>query len=168
MHKSAMENGVRFFVKYPVNGIIVDVGAQDVNGSLRSVAPLYCKYIGVDCTDGKGVDLLMPDPYAIPLANEFADAVVSTSCFEHVEFFWLLFLEMIRVVKVGGYIYIDAPSAGPFHAHPVDCWRFYPQAGLALQKWAERQGYSVKLVETYTLDTGEWNDWVAIFQKEKE
>lgn len=168
MHKQAMENGKKFFERYVKPGkIIVDVGAQDINGSLRELAPQPCKFIGVDCAPGKGVDIVSEDPYSIPLPDEYADAVISTSCFEHVEFFWELFVEMCRITKAGGYVYIDAPSSGPYHQHPFDCWRFYPDAGPALAKWACDAGEPVRMVETTTTETGEWNDWVTIFQKEK-
>ena len=53
MHDTAMDFGRLFFNTYVENSrsvIIVDVGAQDVNGSLRAVAPMLCEYIGVDFT----------------------------------------------------------------------------------------------------------------------
>ena len=162
-----MKAGKDFFDRYITSGgVIVDIGSKNVNGSLRSVASVDCKYLGLDCETGDGVDVVMSDPYKIPYPNDFADFCVSTSCFEHVDFFWELFLEMVRIVKPGGFIYINAPSAGPYHCHPVDCWRFYPDAGDALKRWAERNGLYVTIVDTYTLDTGAWNDWVAIFRKE--
>jgi hypothetical protein len=42
MHDTAMKYGAAFFNTYLKNAkelTIVDIGAQDVNGSLRSVAP---------------------------------------------------------------------------------------------------------------------------------
>ena len=57
MHDTAMIYGEHFFSAY-VNGStglkIVDIGAQDVNGSLRSVAPANCDYVGLDFVEGKG------------------------------------------------------------------------------------------------------------------
>jgi hypothetical protein len=37
-----------------------------------------------------------------PLKNDFADVIVSSSCFEHSEFFWLLFNESLRILKPNG------------------------------------------------------------------
>jgi hypothetical protein len=45
---------------------------------------------------------------------------------------------MARVVKSGGFIYLNAPSNGYVHNHPLDIWRFYPDAGIALEKWAKK------------------------------
>jgi SAM-dependent methyltransferase len=121
---------------------IVDIGSQDVNGSLRSVAPPNNKYIGVDFVEAKGVDVVITDPYSLPFEDESVDAVVSSSCFEHSEFFWLLFNEALRILKPTGLLYINVPSNGQFHRYPVDCWRFYPDSGVALQNWGKRSGYS--------------------------
>ena len=41
---------------------------------------------------GKGVDIVLEDPYCLPFADNSVDVVVSSSCFEQAEFFWLLFL----------------------------------------------------------------------------
>ncbi len=90
MHTTALDNGRRFFDCY-LGGVgaatVVDLGSMDVNGSLRGIAPPACRYVGVDATAGPGVDMVLDDPYRLPFATGSIDAVVSTSCFEHVEFF---------------------------------------------------------------------------------
>jgi hypothetical protein len=43
---------------------------------------------------------------------------------------------MCRIVRPGGLIFLLAPSRGPEHRYPVDCWRFYPDGFRALAKWA--------------------------------
>ena len=51
MHPSAHDNGRLFFDTYlsgPGPLTVVNIGAQDVNGSLRSLAPPGARYIGVD------------------------------------------------------------------------------------------------------------------------
>ena len=56
MHDSAMQFAKQFFDLYVENKSdvkIVDIGAQDVNGSLRSVAPRNCQYMGVDFSAAK-------------------------------------------------------------------------------------------------------------------
>ena len=171
MHVSAMNCGRAFFESY-LSGRehlrILDVGGMDVNGSLRAVVPSSTwEYLAVDIELGAGVDMVLADPYAFPFAENSFDAVVTTSCFEHDAMFWLTYVEMCRVVKTGGYVYINAPSGGPYHAYPTDCWRFYPDAGLALAAWAGRCGYQVNLCESFTIiDTREpWNDFVCIHRK---
>ena len=98
-----------------------------------------------------------------------ADVVVSSSCFEHVEFFWVMFNEVLRVLKPAGLFYLNAPSNGDYHRYPVDCWRFYPDAAMALVRWGQRSGYRPALLESFTtyqrLDV--WNDSVAVFLKDE-
>jgi SAM-dependent methyltransferase len=140
-----MENGKFFFDTYvkPLNqATVADIGAQNVNGSLKDVFPENATYIGVDFVQGKGVDIIIDDPYKLPFEDNSLDAIVSSSCFEHSEFFWLLFNEIMRVLKPTGLFYLNAPSNGLFHRYPVDCWRFYPDSGNALANWANRSGYN--------------------------
>lgn len=171
MHDTAMINGERFFHTYikdrPVT--VADIGAQDVNGSLRSVAPANAKYLGVDYVAGKGVDVVLDDPYSLPFEDNSLDAVVSSSCFEHAEFFWVLFLEILRVLRPDGLFYLNVPANGVFHRYPVDCWRFYPDSGVALANWGKRNGFDPTLLESYTSAQRNdvWNDFVSVFLKDQ-
>jgi SAM-dependent methyltransferase len=170
MHKSALDIGRLFFELYvPEPCVIADIGSLDVNGSLRQFAPLGSEYIGLDFAEGRGVDRLLTDPYKLPLQDESVDVVVSSSCVEHSEFFWLAFLEMARVLRPQGLLYLSAPSNSQFHRYPVDCWRFYPDSGRALQNWAHRNGYDALLLESFTgpQDWELWNDFVAVFVKDQ-
>ena len=139
---------------------------MDVNGTLRSFAPADSEYIGVDLQSGPGVDVVLPNPVWFPFNMEF-DLIVSTSCFEHDPMFWVTFKEMIKVLKPGGFIYLSAPSNGPYHGYPGDCWRFYPDAAKALETWSYLCGYPVTLVETFLVPPRRdiWTDNVMIFGK---
>ena len=147
--------------------MVLDVGSLDVNGTLRPFVPPGMDYCGVDMAAGPNVSLVLDDPYRLPFGAEF-DLVISTSCLEHDEFFWLTFAEMARVAKPGGFIYMSAPTGGVVHRHPVDCWRFYPDAGVALARWADRSGWPVALVESFILPPGAagWSDFVAVWERE--
>jgi len=173
MHDTAMELGQRFFQTYAKAGgglKIMDLGAQDVNGSLRTVAPAGAEYIGVDFADAKGVDVVLTDPYSLPFPDDTFDICVSANCFEHSEFFWLTFLEVMRVVKPGGLFYLDVPFNGAFHRYPVDCWRFYPDAGMALRNWARRNGMTTELLESFigNQKSQMMNDFVAVYVKSQQ
>ena len=183
MHPSALLAGKQFFLTYcPLADItVLDVGSQDVNGSLRAVAPDGCRYTGVDMSPGPGVDVVAVDPYKLPFDDSAFDVVLSTSCFEHDPCFWLAFLECIRVLKRGGYFYLNVPSNGVYHTYPTDNWRFYPDAGLALAYWGRRNELDVHVEESFILNQtdpswerdptvlgqiqGSWNDFVCVFRK---
>jgi hypothetical protein len=88
--------------------------------------------------------------------------------------FWVSFQEMCRVLKPGGYMYIQAPSNGPYHGWPGDNWRFYIDSWKALEKWGKKLGYDIELIEHYIDETTPhhpsesfriWNDSIGIYRK---
>jgi len=168
MHPTALSNGKLFFDTY-VAGlgevVVIDLGSQDVNGSLRDVCPANARYIGVDFVHARNVDVVLTDAYSLPFETASVDVVVSSSCFEHSEMFWLVFNEVLRILKPNGLFYLNAPSNGAFHRYPVDCWRFYPDCGNALVTWAKRCGMSPAMLESFTTRQRDdiWNDFVAVF-----
>jgi SAM-dependent methyltransferase len=165
-----MSNADSFFKTYaphfPDGGRVVEIGSQDVNGSIRTVCPSRFEYVGVDFCAGKGVDLVIDDPYKLPFEDGVADIVVSSSCFEHSEFFWLVFLEIMRCLKPHGLFYLNAPSTGEFHRYPVDCWRFYPDSALAMANWGKRNGLNCAVLESYIQAGGQFNDFVSVFVRD--
>jgi SAM-dependent methyltransferase len=172
MHDTAAAFGAAFFRCYTDKieaARILEVGAGDVNGTLRGCAPFGSTYTGIDLASGPGVDVVLNDPHAFPFDGASFDAVVSSSCLEHDPMFWLSFAEMCRVVREGGFVYLNAPSNGKFHRHPTDNWRFYPDAGLALAAWGRRNGHDIHLVESFVGRRREvfWNDCVMVFGKGK-
>jgi len=78
---------------------VVEIGAQNVNGELREKIPNTFQYLGVDFVKAPGVDVVLEDPYKLPFDDESHDVVISSSCFEHSEFFWMTFMECIRILK---------------------------------------------------------------------
>lgn len=121
----------------------------------------------MDVEHGKGVDLMIDPLKPLPIRDSFSDITLSSSQMEHDKFFWKTFLELVRITKNGGYIYVSAPSNGKYHSYPIDCWRFYPEAGLALAEWATVNGFQCTLIESFTAGrmSDDWNDYVGIFQK---
>ena len=174
MHDTAKEYLKKFNSFYLLgknNLKILDLGSFDFNGSAKDIFKDTHNYMGMDIVAGKNVDIVMEDPYKIPLEDASIDVVLSTSCFEHSEMFWLVFNEILRVLKPNGLFYLNAPSNGPYHLHPVDCYRFYPDSGNALIKWANYSGYQNSiLLESFIgkKKNDVWNDYVAIFLKDKK
>ena len=169
MHLSSLEHVERLVAKYLVNRpslSVIDIGSYDVNGSYKQFfqQPGW-RYTGVDLAAGPNVDLVLSSPYRLPLPSHSADVIVSGQAFEHIEFFWLTWLEMSRVLKPGGMIFLLAPSRGYEHRYPQDCWRFYPDAYRALASYG-----GLQLLEVTTdwephrdPDSAPWGDTVGVF-----
>jgi SAM-dependent methyltransferase len=147
--------------------VIVEIGSQDFNGSLRKKAPPGASYFGLDLEAGPGVDAVIAHGAPLPLATASVDLVVASSVFEHDPIFWVSFLELCRITKDGGFIYLNVPSNGKVHRYPVDCWRFYPDAANALTAWAVSSGVKLNLIESFTARqrANSWNDFVAVFER---
>jgi SAM-dependent methyltransferase len=172
MHYTAQKNAERFFENYVnfknENITIVETGAQIGGFNIRSLSNENTTYIGVDIESYNGVDIVLDDPYVLPFEDNSIDYVISSSCFEHIDFFWLTYLEIMRVLKPNGLFYLNAPSNGDFHRFPVDSWRFFPDSCFSLTKWGQRHGYNCGVIEQYTSNNGNdiWSDYVSIFIKD--
>ena len=170
MHKSSYQHMQRLVSAYlrPDQEIhALDIGAVDVNGSYRTLfdQPSW-RYTGVDLDAGRGVDVVLKSPYHLPFASGSIDVIVSGQAFEHIEHFWMTWLEMQRVLRAGGLVFLIAPSRGPEHRYPQDCWRFYPDGYRALAKLGD-----FELIEVHTdwepdEDPGSapWGDTVGVFR----
>jgi len=178
MHKSSLDN-MRYFMEEYLTPFrdrplrILDVGSMDINGSYRGLfsdPPWF--YQGADTGPGKNVDIVLPDPYSWRgISSGSVDVVISGQVFEHVEYFWMTILEMERVLKPGGWICLVAPSGGPAHRYPVDCWRFLPDGFTALARFAGLETVEIYLtsekIGKYEDSSRMWNDSVFIGKKKK-
>jgi O-antigen biosynthesis protein len=151
---------------------LLDVGSYGVNGTYREIFSdvTRFRYTGLDLQPGPNVDCVPRDPYHWPeLADESFDVIISGQAFEHMEFPWLAIDEMGRKLKKNGLVCIVAPSRGPQHRYPVDCWRYYPDGLKALARWA---GLTVLEAETFWGETGfadgsdQWGDSFCILRKD--
>jgi len=174
MHLSSMINMEKFRDRYladrraePLD--ILDLGSTDIHGCYR---PLFenasWKYTGVDLGPGPNVDIVLKDAYNWrEVKSNSMDLLISGQVLEHVEYFWITLLEISRVLRPGGIACLIAPSSGPEHRYPVDCWRFYPDGLRALARFAR-----LECLEAYTNweDMGDpasdpWHDSVLILRK---
>ena len=119
MHSSAILNLEKFFSIYLKNfdnPKILDFGSQSLSDHIGSRILLDkmnidYEYTGVDIEKGNNVDIVLGDPYSFKEIPDSAyDVIISTSVFEHVEFFWLTYLEILRILKPNGIFYFNVPS----------------------------------------------------------
>jgi len=112
-----------------VNGkSVLDVGACDVNGTVRPVISNMnpsC-YIGVDIEMGKGVDIICSAEELIKRFGKDAfDIVISTEMLEHVRDWKIVVSNLKNVIKPNGLLIITTRSKGyKYHGCPYDYWRF--------------------------------------------
>jgi SAM-dependent methyltransferase len=169
LHASSLQNMAKCYERF-VAGTdlerketieVLDVGGADVNGSYRRIfnGP-NVSYRAADLQPGNGVDVVLQDPYRLPFPDGEIDLVISGQMFEHCEFFWLAFREMVRVLHPEGYLFLIAPSSGGVHRYPVDCYRFNPDSYQALAKYGE-----CFLVDSWQDERGPFRDLVGVFSR---
>ena len=84
------------------------------------------------------------------------------------EFPWLVFNEIYRVLKPEGITCIIVPSAGPEHRYPIDCWRIYPDGMRSLCKFSGLTCLEVKTEwnpKIYEDGSEIWKDTTLIAKK---
>lgn len=175
MHASSYDKMQAFVAQYlasrhqqPLR--IFDLGSQDVNGSYRPLfdQPGWC-YTGLDMAPGANVDQVLATPYAWrEVASASADVVISGQAFEHIRYVWISMLEVARILKPGGLCCVIAPSSGPEHRYPQDCWRFYPDGMQALAQFAQLDVLHVSTqwqADGYTDCSDSWHDTLLICRK---
>lgn len=163
---------------------IVEVGSYSFHGltaasvlQLASHSPhlqfpsFNVNYTGVDFIAGPNVDVVVQPDEALPFADDSVDIIISTSAFEHDQMFWVTFVDMLRMLKPNGLLFLQAPSGGAVHRTPTDNWRFYVDAPFALEKWGRRSGYDVEVAVAHIHNSKRqrqvslWDDHSMIFRK---
>lgn len=179
MHKSSYRIMTGFVQKYISSNkecTVLDIGSQLIDGQqgLGSYKQLFenmpkVKYTGVDMVSGLNVDVVLKSPYDWSnISANSVDFVISGQMLEHVEFPWLTFIEINRVLKPGGVCCIIAPSSGIMHNYPLDCYRYYPDGMAALAGYASLEVLEVYAeweTDKYPERNPEWRDCVLIARK---
>jgi len=91
----------------------------------RDWVPHAREYIGTDFEEGLDVDVVADAHHlsAVFGENRF-DLVISCSTYEHIQHPWLATVEICRVLKPGGVVFVQTHQSFPIHGHPHDYWRF--------------------------------------------
>jgi len=126
---NVIENNDRLFIREAIfkNGSrILDIGSGISKGPgawlWRDCYNSGAKIVRLDIVSGPNIDYVA-DATDLPEDIGKFDAVILQSVPEHVKEIQKLFSEAIRVLKVGGYIYVEMPFLQGVHGDPSDYWR---------------------------------------------
>jgi|SRR3989344_172882 len=133
-------------------GFVLDVGGGErFQKWLTPYEPLFknCRFQTMDYDKQTGADVV-GDIHKIPLADNSVDSVICHSVLEHVENPPQAMMEIYRILKSGGQVFVHVPSTYPYHARKgayPDLWRIFDDTIPILFKnfkeveFAKRGGY---------------------------
>jgi SAM-dependent methyltransferase len=111
MHNEIMNfcRGIRMLSPKNFRGSrVLEVGSYVANGSVRELFEA-CDYLGVDVTEGPGVDRVCPAHMLHEPDGSF-DTVISTQALEHDMHYEKTVKEMLRMLKPGGLLVVTCAT----------------------------------------------------------
>jgi SAM-dependent methyltransferase len=160
MNVISMEILENFLTRFPRDKPlkILEVGSCIHGTDPRSLHfPPSWDYEGLDIKEGEGVDIVAKDPYKYPIEDNTYDLVISIWTMEHIENLWKWIEEIYRIVKVGGWVLLIAPTTGRVgHQYP-DYWRICPDGMKALIKHGGFRNYNIGV----RIGEDEWNPCIG-------
>jgi len=90
---------------------VLEIGSYDVNGGVRRHFSRAGEYVGVDLTEGPGVDRVMFGHKVSDPDGSF-DVTLSGECFEHDRLWRETFTNMVRLTRPGGLVTFTCASTG--------------------------------------------------------
>lgn len=117
---------------------VLEIGSQDVNGSIRDYFNDTTEYVGVDRYEGKGVDIVC-DARKTKFKHKF-DTLMIISVFEH-DLDWKDTLKHnLQWLKKGGMCFISFGAEG--NKPHMDIWKLVPHKEVLDE--CKKLGLSVK------------------------
>jgi len=127
------ENQLAFIRKHSekIEGPFLEVGSRDYGSTqdCRSIFDAGDMYVGIDLSEGKGVDLVLDlteefEKIDEALNRERFGTIICLSVLEHCEQPFVMADNLTRLLKAGGHIIVSVPFSFMFHGYPSDYWRF--------------------------------------------
>jgi len=112
---------------------ILEIGSREVTGpsSARNKFD-QAEYIGFDYYPGKNVDIV-GDAHQLSSyfkVDEKFDIIYSSACFEHFAMPWIVAIEISKMLKVGGIVFVETHFSFSSHERP---WHFFQFSDMALR-----------------------------------
>jgi SAM-dependent methyltransferase len=129
------------------SGVVLDVGCghKPYRSLLLSPASRASDYMGLDLPSNPyGAPDLGWDGRKIPLAAAAVDSVLLTEVLEHCPNPLEVLMEISRVLKPGGFLFLTVPFIWPIHTVPHDEYRYTP---FALRRLLDEAGFPGAKIE---------------------
>ena len=112
---------------------VLEIGSREVTGSSNARMEFNkAKYVGFDYHPGDNVDIV-GDAHKLSSyfkGEEQFDIVYSSACFEHFAMPWVVAVEISKILKVGGIVFVETHFSFSSHERP---WHFFQFSDMALK-----------------------------------
>jgi ubiquinone/menaquinone biosynthesis C-methylase UbiE len=111
---------------------ILEVGSREVTGKSNARNEFSnAEYIGFDFYPGSNVDIV-GDAHKLSqyFGDERFDIIYSSAVFEHFAMPWLVAIEIAKLLKIGGIIFVETHFSFSSHERP---WHFFQFSDMALR-----------------------------------
>lgn len=128
------ENWMNYLIKrFNKPGMrVLEVGSRNVTGTNFRKNFNHANYVGFDFYEGENVDVVGD---AHKLSNYFSgqekfDLIFSSAVFEHLHMPWVVAYEIQKMLKVGGYVFVETHFSFSSHERP---WHFFQFSDMGLR-----------------------------------
>jgi SAM-dependent methyltransferase len=112
---------------------ILEIGSREVTGQSSARKEFSkAKYIGFDIYPGNNVDVV-GDAHKLSSyfeGEEKFDIIYSSACFEHFAMPWIVAIEISKLLKIGGIVFVETHFSYSSHERP---WHFFQYSDMALR-----------------------------------
>jgi SAM-dependent methyltransferase len=112
---------------------ILEIGSREVTGQSSARTKFsQANYIGFDFYPGNNVDVV-GDAHKLSSyfeGEERFDIIYSSACFEHFAMPWIVAIEIAKLLKIGGVVFVETHFSFSSHERP---WHFFQFSDMALR-----------------------------------
>lgn len=112
---------------------VLEIGSREVTGTSNARNEFtQAEYVGFDYYPGDNVDIV-GDAHKLSSyfkEGELFDIIYSSACFEHFAMPWIVAVEIAKLLKVGGFVFVETHFSFASHERP---WHFFQFSDMALK-----------------------------------
>ncbi len=112
---------------------VLEIGSREVTGASNARSGFgEAEYTGFDYYPGDNVDVV-GDAHRLSSyfrEGEQFDVIYSSACFEHFAMPWVVAVEIAKLLKVGGLVFVETHFSFSSHERP---WHFFQFSDMALR-----------------------------------
>ena len=108
---------------------VLEIGSRCVTGTILREKFNKADYVGFDYYPGNNVDVVGDVHQLGKYFDQKFDLIYSSAVFEHLAMPWIASLEMIKLLKLGGNVFVESHYSFSSHERP---WHFFQYSENAL------------------------------------